>query len=252
MSHSSSDRCSPRSSARCRSGVRWSRSPNCRKTSCPEEPIEKAFVKNAKIFQAGRTCAAAARADRLRRLYTSDSNKGARSSGWIALLLVLAGIMGLFVVFPIGGADMPVVISLLNAHDRAVRCRSRFGAEQHRDDRRRHDRRRVGFDPDQPDGRGDEPLHSGHRRSASFGSTDARQPGADAGGDQGPVKATSRRRRGDPDGLRVNQVIVVPGLRPGRRPGTARRQGDGRTCWRPRALRSSSPSTRWPAACPAT
>jgi NAD(P) transhydrogenase subunit beta len=33
----------------------------------------------------------------------------------IVVVLVLAGIMGLFVVFPIGGADMPVVISLLNA-----------------------------------------------------------------------------------------------------------------------------------------
>ena len=34
---------------------------------------------------------------------------------WIVLVLVFAGLMGLFVVFPIGGADMPVVISLLNA-----------------------------------------------------------------------------------------------------------------------------------------
>ena len=34
---------------------------------------------------------------------------------WIVLVLVFAGVMGLFVVFPIGGADMPVVISLLNA-----------------------------------------------------------------------------------------------------------------------------------------
>ena len=34
---------------------------------------------------------------------------------WIVLVLVLAALMGLFVVFPIGGADMPVVISLLNA-----------------------------------------------------------------------------------------------------------------------------------------
>ena len=33
-------------------------------------------------------------------------NKGL-SVWWIVLLLVLAGIMGLFVVFPIGGADMP-------------------------------------------------------------------------------------------------------------------------------------------------
>ena len=30
-------------------------------------------------------------------------------------MLVLSGILGLMVVLPIGGADMPVVISLLNA-----------------------------------------------------------------------------------------------------------------------------------------
>ncbi|MFC8531568.1 NAD(P)(+) transhydrogenase (Re/Si-specific) subunit beta [Nocardia sp. NPDC057227] len=34
---------------------------------------------------------------------------------WMVLLLVAAGILGLMVVLPIGGADMPVVISLLNA-----------------------------------------------------------------------------------------------------------------------------------------
>ncbi|GAB0106084.1 NAD(P)(+) transhydrogenase (Re/Si-specific) subunit beta [Nocardia sp. JMUB6875] len=34
---------------------------------------------------------------------------------WMIGLLVLAGILGLMVVLPIGGADMPVVISLLNA-----------------------------------------------------------------------------------------------------------------------------------------
>jgi NAD(P) transhydrogenase subunit beta len=34
---------------------------------------------------------------------------------WIVLLLVLAAVLGVLVVLPIGGADMPVVISLLNA-----------------------------------------------------------------------------------------------------------------------------------------
>jgi NAD(P) transhydrogenase subunit beta len=34
---------------------------------------------------------------------------------WIIVLLVAAGALGVFVVLPIGGADMPVVISLLNA-----------------------------------------------------------------------------------------------------------------------------------------
>ncbi|MGY2061842.1 NAD(P)(+) transhydrogenase (Re/Si-specific) subunit beta, partial [Nocardia gipuzkoensis] len=34
---------------------------------------------------------------------------------WMVLVLVLAAVLGLMVVLPIGGADMPVVISLLNA-----------------------------------------------------------------------------------------------------------------------------------------
>ena len=73
--------------------------------------VEKAFVKGAKVFQAANmvllvVAVAAA-------VYIG-LHKGL-SVWWIVLLLVLAGIMGLFVVFPIGGADMPVVISLLNA-----------------------------------------------------------------------------------------------------------------------------------------
>lgn len=73
--------------------------------------VEKAFVKGAKAFQAANIvlliiAVAAA-------VYIG-LHKGL-SVWWIVLLLVLAGIMGLFVVFPIGGADMPVVISLLNA-----------------------------------------------------------------------------------------------------------------------------------------
>jgi len=73
--------------------------------------VEKAFVKGAKAFQAANivlliVAVAAA-------VYIG-LHKGL-SIWWIVLLLVLAGIMGLFVVFPIGGADMPVVISLLNA-----------------------------------------------------------------------------------------------------------------------------------------
>jgi NAD(P) transhydrogenase subunit beta len=40
---------------------------------------------------------------------------GGASELWIIGLLVLAAILGVLVVLPIGGADMPVVISLLNA-----------------------------------------------------------------------------------------------------------------------------------------
>ncbi|WP_026818604.1 NAD(P)(+) transhydrogenase (Re/Si-specific) subunit beta [Arthrobacter castelli] len=44
---------------------------------------------------------------------------GAASTGvnpwWFPVILVVSGVLGLMVVLPIGGADMPVVISLLNA-----------------------------------------------------------------------------------------------------------------------------------------
>ena len=47
---------------------------------------------------------------------------------------------------------------------RTVRSRDRNRAEQHGDDRRRNDRRRLGHDPHQPDGEGDEPVGPGDRR----------------------------------------------------------------------------------------
>ncbi|EST32647.1 NAD(P) transhydrogenase subunit beta [Streptomycetaceae bacterium MP113-05] len=40
---------------------------------------------------------------------------GGASELWIGLVLVLSAVLGVMVVLPIGGADMPVVISLLNA-----------------------------------------------------------------------------------------------------------------------------------------
>ena len=75
--------------------------------------VEKTLVRSAKLFQAANIVllvAAVAAA-----IYIGV-NAGHGSPAWlIVLVLVLAGVMGLFVVFPIGGADMPVVISLLNA-----------------------------------------------------------------------------------------------------------------------------------------
>ncbi len=45
-----------------------------------------------------------------------DTSQGNQTSEWFVVgLLVVTGILGLFLVLPIGGADMPVVISLLNA-----------------------------------------------------------------------------------------------------------------------------------------
>ncbi|WP_040794742.1 NAD(P)(+) transhydrogenase (Re/Si-specific) subunit beta [Nocardia higoensis] len=44
-----------------------------------------------------------------------QAGDGGAARWWMLLLLVVAGVLGLMVVLPIGGADMPVVISLLNA-----------------------------------------------------------------------------------------------------------------------------------------
>lgn len=75
--------------------------------------IEKALVRSAKVFQTSNVVLL------LGAIGTAvyiGLHAGTGNPGWlIVIVLLLAGIMGLFVVFPIGGADMPVVISLLNA-----------------------------------------------------------------------------------------------------------------------------------------
>ena len=77
--------------------------------------VEKKLVASAKFFQAANIVlllGAVAAA-----VYIGLNAHPGQGSPmwWIVLVLVLAAVMGLFVVFPIGGADMPVVISLLNA-----------------------------------------------------------------------------------------------------------------------------------------
>ncbi|MCV7175039.1 NAD(P)(+) transhydrogenase (Re/Si-specific) subunit beta [Mycolicibacterium sphagni] len=75
--------------------------------------VEKALVRSAKLFQAANIVLALGA---VAAAVYIGLNAGHGSPAWlIVLVLVLAGVMGLFVVFPIGGADMPVVISLLNA-----------------------------------------------------------------------------------------------------------------------------------------
>jgi NAD(P) transhydrogenase subunit beta len=46
---------------------------------------------------------------------SAHPGSGGAALWWMAGLLIAAGVLGLMVVLPIGGADMPVVISLLNA-----------------------------------------------------------------------------------------------------------------------------------------
>ena len=73
--------------------------------------LEKAFVRSAKFFQAANIALLLAAVGAAVYIGLTPG----LPDMWIVLVLALAGVMGLFVVFPIGGADMPVVISLLNA-----------------------------------------------------------------------------------------------------------------------------------------
>jgi NAD(P) transhydrogenase subunit beta len=165
--------------------------------------VEKAFVKNAKVFQAANIVLLLAAL--VAAVYIGLS-KGL-SVGWIVLLLVLAGLMGLFVVFPIGGADMPVVISLLNAMTGLSAAAAGLALNN-----------TAMIVAGMIVGASGSILTNlmavAMNRSipaiifGAFGGTDA--VGGPAGGDQGPVKATSAADAAIQMAY-ANQVIVVPG-----------------------------------------
>lgn len=77
--------------------------------------VEKKLVSSAKLFQAANIALLIGAVAAAVYIGLNAGSEYGSSMWWIVLVLVLAGLMGLFVVFPIGGADMPVVISLLNA-----------------------------------------------------------------------------------------------------------------------------------------
>ena len=67
-------------------------------------------------------------------------------------------LFGVLFVLPIGGADMPVVISLLNAFTGLAAAATGFVLHSERADRERDARRRLGNAAHDPDGPSDEPL----------------------------------------------------------------------------------------------
>ena len=83
---------------------------------------------------------------------------GAERDVFVVALIVAALAFGVLFVLPIGGADMPVVISLLNAFTGLAAVGRRLPAPQQRAHRRRRARRRLGHAADAADGPGDEPL----------------------------------------------------------------------------------------------
>ena len=53
-------------------------------------------------------------------------NAPAADSQWLFIMLGLALVFGIMAVIPIGGADMPVVISLLNSYSGLAACAAGF------------------------------------------------------------------------------------------------------------------------------
>ena len=77
--------------------------------------VEKGLIRSAKLFQAANIALLIVAVGVAVYIGLNAAPGNETSGWWIVAVLVAAGVMGLFVVFPIGGADMPVVISLLNA-----------------------------------------------------------------------------------------------------------------------------------------
>ena len=169
--------------------------------------VEKTFVKSAKLFQAANIVLLLAAVAAAVYIGLHAGSDQALPVWWMVLLLVLAGIMGLFVVFPIGGADMPVVISLLNALTGLSAAAAGLALNN-----------TAMIVAGMIVGASGSILTNlmavAMNRSipaivfGSFGGTDA--AGGGAGGDQGTVKATSAADAAIQMAY-ANQVIVVPG-----------------------------------------
>ena len=169
--------------------------------------VEKKLVSSAKLFQASNVVLLIAAIGAA--VYIGlRADPGQGSAQWsIVLVLVLAALIGLFVVFPIGGADMPVVISLLNAMTGLSAAAAGLALNN-----------TAMIVAGMIVGASGSILTNlmavAMNRSipaivfGSFGGTDA--VGGPAGGDQGPVKATSAADAAIQMAY-ANQVIVVPG-----------------------------------------
>lgn len=169
--------------------------------------VEKKLVSSAKLFQASNVVLLIAAIGAAVYIgLRADPGQGS-AQWWIVLVLVLAALIGLFVVFPIGGADMPVVISLLNAMTGLSAAAAGLALNN-----------TAMIVAGMIVGASGSILTNlmavAMNRSipaivfGSFGGTDAE--GGPAGGDQGPVKATSAADAAIQMAY-ANQVIVVPG-----------------------------------------
>ena len=174
---------------------------------------------------------------------------GTESEGLFILILVAAAVLGNMFVLPIGGADMPVVISLLNAFTGLSAAAAGLALDN------------VAL------------IVAGMLVGASgsiltmlmaeamnrsipnifkggFGGGGT-APGATGDGEEKPVRST------DPADVAIQLAYAQQGrgrarLRDGGRPGAAHGARAGRRAGEARRARCATRSTRWPAACPAT
>ena len=161
---------------------------------------------------------------------------------------MLAAVLGVLVVLPIGGADMPVVISLLNALTGLSAAAAGLALDNTA-------MIVAGMIVGASGSILTNLMAKAMNRSipaivaGGFGGTTT-LPGADDGVDR-TVKATSAADAAIQMAY-ASQVIVVPGYGMAVAQAQHAVQGHGQAAGGARAWRSSTPSTRWPAGCRGT
>ena len=122
-------------------------------------------------------------------------------------MIVIALIFGVLLVIPIGGADMPTVIALLNSYAGLVRRAMGFVLEQQAADHRRRARRLLRLHPLGDHVQGDEPLvHQRAVRRVRAGADQRRR--ARRKRRRCAARPPKKRRR---FWRRRSKVVIVPG-----------------------------------------